>query len=81
MKELIEALQIFLKYGDVHYPFVCEHDKLHVVGYDHSTFSKEDKNKLEELGFSCTTEGEPYDNDTDEIADETEIYSYKYGSA
>ena len=47
---LIEALQIFRKYGNVQFPTHCEHDYLHVmVPYD--SVSDEDKAKLDELGF------------------------------
>lgn len=66
MKDLIEALNIFLKYGDVKYPFHCEHDILHVHGYEPEIFSEEDKDRLEELGFSIGSGGD--------------IYSFKYGS-
>ena len=81
MKELIEALQIFLKYGDVKYPFHCEHDELSVHGYDPTRFSEEDRKRLEELGFNISIEGEQIeDEDEGEVYDETRIYSYKYGS-
>lgn len=66
MKELIEALNIFLKYGDKPYPFHCEHDEL-TVDYDPSNFSEEDIEKLEKLGFSSDKE-------------ERRFYSFKYGS-
>ena len=51
MKDLIEALTIFLKYGDPHYPTHCEHDELFVM-VDPSVVSSEDANRLHELGFN-----------------------------
>jgi len=51
MRNLIEALTIFLKYGDPSYPTHCEHDELWICGYDDVEFSPEDKQKLEFLGF------------------------------
>lgn len=51
MKELIEALNIFLKYMEnVNYPTHCEHDVLHVA-CDPTAVSEEDTKKLDELGF------------------------------
>ena len=51
MKGLIQALNIFLKYGDKSYPTHCEHDVLHVA-CDPGVVSEEDIKLLEELGFS-----------------------------
>lgn len=65
MKDLIEALQILLKYGNPRYPTYCDHDKLNICGIEPSDVSKEDKGKLEKLGF---------------VMDEESIYSYKFGS-
>jgi hypothetical protein len=67
MKDLIEALQIFLKYGNPDYPTHCEHDIL-TVCVDPSIVSAEDKAKLETLGFHV---GE----------DDESFYSFKFGSA
>lgn len=50
MKDLIEALTIFLKYGDPKYPTHCEHDELY-VDINPDKVSKEDKKRLDELGF------------------------------
>ncbi len=66
MKNLIEALQIFLKYGNPEYPTHCEHDELY-VDIDPELVSEEDIKKLEELGF--------YTDDNKEG-----FYSFKYGS-
>ena len=66
MSKLIEALQIFLKYGDPVYPTHCEHDILYICGIDADAISEEDKAKLTELGFHFGEDG---------------IYSFKYGSA
>lgn len=50
MKDLIEALQIMLKHGDVAYPTHCAHDELHI--YPNSMeFTEEEMKRLDELGF------------------------------
>lgn len=67
VKDFIEACQIFLKYGDIAYPFACEHDILYVF-YDGSVMSDDDLDRLELLGFN-------WDDD------EQHFYSFKYGSA
>jgi hypothetical protein len=51
MKDLIEALTIFLKYGNPAYPFHCEHDELTVCGIEPGQVSDEDKKRLDDLGF------------------------------
>jgi hypothetical protein len=51
MKDLIEALQIFLKYGNPHSPTHCEHDELTICSIEADKVSAEDKARLEELGF------------------------------
>jgi len=68
MKELIEALQIFLKYGNPDYPTNCEHDIMYICGINSNDVSDDDKIKLEQLGFEI-------DNDFNQF------YSDKYGSA
>jgi len=68
MEKLIEALQIFLKYGNPEYPTHCAHDELWICGYDWESFSQEDRDKLDELGFFYA--------ESDEA-----IKSYRYGSA
>lgn len=67
LSKLIEAMQIFLKYGDVNYPTHCEHDVM-TVCVDPKKVSDEDKAKLNKLGF---------------FADDSEdcFKSYRYGSA
>lgn len=50
MEELIEALQIFLKYDNPSYPTHCEHDYLYVDIHPDKV-SEEDKKRLDELGF------------------------------
>lgn len=70
MEQLIEALQIFLKYGNPAYPTHCEHDILTIVGIKPEDVSDEDKKRLDELGFFVRNEfGEPA------------FHSFKYGSA
>ena len=68
MKELIEALQIFLKYGNPSCPTYCEHDVLYICGISPEDVSEEDKKRLDELGFF-----------EDELEDG--FQSFKYGSA
>lgn len=51
MKELIEALNIFLKYGNPKYPTHCEHDVMY-VSIDPSLVSDEDLASLNCLGFT-----------------------------
>ena len=67
MKDLIEALQIFLKYGNPKYPTCCEHDTLYVL-CDPEKVSQKDLHRLDALGF---------------IADDAEhgFHSYRFGSA
>jgi hypothetical protein len=51
MKDLIEALLILMKHGDVASPTHCEHDELHI--YPNSMdFTEDEINRLDELGFS-----------------------------
>lgn len=78
MKDLIEALQIFLKYGDKHYPFHCEHDVLCVHGYDPDKMSEEDLKRLYEIGFHYQYE----DGATDLMVrfEHGGFESYRYGS-
>ena len=55
LSELIEALNIFRKYGNPQYPTHCEHDVMQVC-IDPADVSDEDKDKLNELGFFPDTE-------------------------
>ena len=55
MKDLIKALQIFLKYGNPTYPTWCEHDALHICDIDDEKVSDDDKQALEDLGFYVDT--------------------------
>jgi hypothetical protein len=66
MEKLIEALQIFLKYGNPTFPTHCEHDVMYICGYNEKDISEEDTAKLKELGFFW--------------GDET-FQSFRYGSA
>lgn len=50
MEKLIEALQIFLKYGNPDFPTHCEHDVL-FVDINPELVSEEDLKKLDEIGF------------------------------
>jgi hypothetical protein len=69
MEQLIEALQIFLKYKNENYPTHCEHDTLYIMGVEKDDVSPEDVNRLEELGFFWSEE------------DDGVFMSFKYGSA
>lgn len=55
MEDLIEALTIFLKYGNPQYPTHCEHDELY-VDINPDKVSEEDKKKLDKLGFFVNEE-------------------------
>lgn len=68
MSDLIEALQIFLKYGNPKYPTHCAHDELVICGINPSDVSEEDKERLDDLGF--------FVDDLDEC-----FKSFRYGSA
>lgn len=70
MSKLIEALQIFLKYGDPQWPTHCEHDILTIMDIDPDDVSDEDKAALDELGFFV---GDEYGED--------QFHSFRYGSA
>lgn len=64
---LIEAFQIFRRYGNPSSPTFCQHDALYVcVAY--STVSDEDKARLDVLGF--------FENKEDDG-----FMSYEWGSA
>jgi hypothetical protein len=56
MKDLIEALNIFLKYRDEKWPTCCVHDNLLITGVTFEEVSDEDKAKLEEMNFSWSEE-------------------------
>lgn len=79
MKDLIKALQIFLKYGNPNYPTHCIHDELIIHGIDMYKISIEDLQELRELGFEFDFEG-VYDEGNEFTPDHDKIYSYKYGS-
>ena len=70
VKDLIEALNIFLKYHNPSYPTHCEHDVMFICGIDPDLVSDEDKEQLEKLGFFVGTE-----------TGEKQFQSFKYGSA
>lgn len=51
MKDLIEALTIFLKYRNAQWPTNCSHDELAIMGITEDEVSAEDRARLDELGF------------------------------
>jgi len=70
MKDLIEALNIFLKYGNKNNPTHCEHDVL-TVDIDPRKVSEEDTKRLKALGFMPDLNGE-YGG--------AYFFSYRFGS-
>lgn len=70
LSNLIEALNILLKYKNPHNPTHCEHDMLLICGIEPKDVSEEDKEKLDKLGFFV---GNEYGDDC--------FMSFKYGSA
>lgn len=67
MNDLIKALEIMMKHGDVEYPTHCEHDTLYIFP-NSMDFTEEELAKLDELGFF-----------PDDI-DGNGFMSFKYGS-
>ena len=51
MNELIQALNIFLKYANLDYPTICEHDVLIIAGVRKDAMTEEDTNTVTDLGF------------------------------
>jgi hypothetical protein len=51
MEDLIEALQIFLKYKNEKWPTNCSHDLLAIMAVTRDEVSGEDTKRLEELSF------------------------------
>jgi len=70
VSDLIEALQILLKYGNPHCPTHCEHDILTICGIEPDAVTPEDKARLDKLGFFV---GEEYG--------EPAFHSFRFGSA
>lgn len=69
LSQLIEALQIVLKYGDIEWPTHCEHGEMWLANVDaQATFSPEDHARLAGLGFYYDEDDECYK-------------SYSFGSA
>jgi hypothetical protein len=56
MKDLIEALQIFLKYGDTPFPTNCSHDVLAVCYRRDAIIDPADVARLAELSFTWSEE-------------------------
>ena len=69
MRNLIEALTIILKYGDVPFPTHCEHDTLYITSaVPPEEFAAEDLSRLDELGILVDEETGGF-------------YSFRYGSS
>lgn len=60
MDDLIEALQIFLKYANYPNPTNCDHDVLCIMGVTREQVSDEDHKRLGELGFIWSEREECY---------------------
>ena len=60
LSALIEALQIFQKYGDPSFPTHCEHDILLMCVEEDYITSEEDVDRLRELGFSYKEDREAW---------------------
>ena len=63
MKDLIEALQILLKYAnDIGFPIQCEHETLYIrAGINNlERIDEKDVKRLDELGFSWCKEAKGY---------------------
>ena len=56
MGDLIEALQIFMKYRNEKWPTHCEHDVMCVVGIAEDELSAEDKQIVTDAGFLWSEE-------------------------
>lgn len=54
---LIEAFQIFRKYGNPFSPTHCEHDEMWICGIHAVAVSDEDKARLLALGFFVDSDG------------------------
>ena len=56
MKDLIEGLQILLKYSASESPAQCRHNRLSVHGVRPTDVSDDDRQRLDDLGFSVDRE-------------------------
>ena len=56
MKDLIEALTIFMKYSKEDAPTCCDAGVLHIMGVDIDGVSMEDRERLYELGFCVVSD-------------------------
>lgn len=75
MDQLIEALQIMARYGNVPFPTHCEHDVLYVYPkVAPAQFTAGDVDRLEELGFQVNREA------GETLEDATGFYSFRFGS-
>jgi hypothetical protein len=70
LSKLIQALEIFRKYGDPAYPTHCSHDQLTICGINPDDVSDDDKKRLNDLGFLVSNEYGEYC-----------FISFRYGSA
>lgn len=66
MEDFIKALNIFMKHGNVTYPFSCEYEVLYIFPASND-FTEEEFKELDDLGFHYNEEDENF-------------YSFKYGS-
>lgn len=90
MEDLIEALQIFLKYHKIYandyirdYPTNCDDDVLYIRGVPVLKVSEEDRKRLYELGFYPGGIDDEFDSEVGEyiITEDSNVWrSDRYGS-
>lgn len=68
MKDLIEALTIFMKYKNDENPTHCSHDQLWIMAVTRDEVSAEDVARLDDLGFFWSESDEAW-------------ISFRFGSA
>jgi hypothetical protein len=79
LSELIEAMQILLKYGDIDYPLIIrDREEIAINGIEPEILTAEDKARLEKLGWHCAIEGELCitDDPDGDVWDESYIYCF-----
>ena len=79
MKNLIEALQILLKYGNPEFPTHCDCETFTICGINPKDITVSDKQKLRKLGFRVEIRGTRYNDGS--IRGSDEISSQKYGKS
>jgi hypothetical protein len=83
--DLLESMQIFLKYDNGNYaPTHCEHDIISLYAVNPYDVSKEDIQRLDELGWDQNAYPDKYEKDDPEWKpadrDDANFYSFRFGS-